>query len=154
MIATSTMGTNPMEIPNNHCSQMNVLLWKCRGAFNSDFKRRVFEMAVNYFPSVMIITETKVGGDRATRIWKDLPFDGFFVTDTVGYARGLWLLWKKEEVDIFVLSSTEQEIHAIVKVRDSNLTWLISLIYASPRLAEMKILWENLTQVAQLHNLP
>ena len=140
MIATSTMGTNPMEIPNNHCSKMNVLLWKCRGALNSDFKRRVFEMAVNYFPSVMIITKTRVGGDRAARIYEDLPFDGFFVTETIGYVGGLWLLWKKEEVDVFVLSSTKQEIHAIVKVHNSDLTWLISPIYASPRIAERKIL--------------
>ena len=51
-------------------------------------------------------------------------------------------------------ASTEQEIHATVKVRESNLIWLISPIYASPRIAERKILWENLTQVAQLHNMP
>nr|POE76978.1 hypothetical protein CFP56_49691 [Quercus suber] len=118
MIATSMMGTNPIEIPNKHCSQMNVLVWNCRGALNSDFKKRVFEMAVNHFPSVMIITETRIEGDRAAKICEDLPFDGFFVTDTIGYAGGLWLLWKKEEVDIFVLSSTEQEIHATVKVSD------------------------------------
>ncbi|XP_023889031.1 uncharacterized protein LOC112001096 [Quercus suber] len=73
-------------------------------------------MAVNHFPSVMIITETRIGGDRATRICEDLPFDGFFVTDTIGYAEGLWLQWKKEKVDIFMLSSTEQEIHATVKL--------------------------------------
>ena len=95
-------------------------------------------MAINHFPSIMIITETRVGGDRAARIREDLPFDGFFVTETIGYAGGLWLLWKKEEVDIFVLSSTEQEIHATVKVRDYDLTWLISPVYASPRIAERK----------------
>ena len=111
-------------------------------------------MAINHFPSIMIITETRVGGDRAARIREDLPFDGFFVTETIGYVGGLWLLWKKKEVDVFVLSSTEQEIHATVKVRDSDLTWLISPVYASLRIAERKILWENLTQVAQLHNMP
>ena len=73
-------------------------------------------MVVNHFPSIMIITKTKVGGDKAARICEDLPFNGFFVTDTISYAGGLWLLWKKEEVDVFVLSSTEQEIHATVKV--------------------------------------
>ena len=36
----------------------------------------------------------------------------------------------------------------------SNLTWLISAIYASSRLAERHILWNNLKTVAQLHNLP
>ena len=36
----------------------------------------------------------------------------------------------------------------------SNLIWLISAIYASSRLAERHILWNNLKTVAQLHNLP
>ena len=68
MITSTKMGTNPMEIPNNHCSQMNILLWNCKGDLNGDFKRRVFEMAMNHFPSIMVITETRVGGDRAAKI--------------------------------------------------------------------------------------
>uniref|UniRef100_A0A7N2N4Z5 Endonuclease/exonuclease/phosphatase domain-containing protein n=1 Tax=Quercus lobata TaxID=97700 RepID=A0A7N2N4Z5_QUELO len=128
MIASSMVGPNPMEISNNHCAQMNILLWNCRGALNMDFKRRVMEMAVNHFPSIMVLTEIRVGGDRAAKIVEALHFNGFFATKVIGYAEGLWLLWKKEEVDVYVLSSTEQEIHAIVKA--------------------------NLSQVAQLHNLP
>ena len=57
-------------------------------------------------------------------------------------------------MEILPLSSTKQEIHATVKVRSSNLTWLLSAIYASPRLAERRILWENLKTMAHLHNLP
>ena len=102
----------------------------------------------------MIITETRVGGDRAAKIIEGLPYDGFFVTETIGYAGGLWLLWKKEEVEVIMLAATKQEIHATIKVCNSDLTWLISSIYSSPRLAERKILWENLSQVALLHTLP
>ena len=89
MIASTKMGSNPMEIPNINCSKMNILLWNCRGALNGDFKRRVFEMAVNHFPSIMVITDTRVGGDKAAKIIEDLPFDGFFVTETIGYAGGV-----------------------------------------------------------------
>ena len=92
MIASAMMGTNSMEVPNINCSKMNIILWNCRGALNRDFTRKVFEMAVNHFPAIMIITETRVGGDRATKIIEGLPFDGFFVTETIGYAGGLWLL--------------------------------------------------------------
>jgi len=107
MIASAKMGTNPMEIPNNHCSQMNILLWNCRGALNGDFKRRVFEMAMNHFPSIMVITETRVGGDRVAKIIEGLPFDSFFATDTIRYVGGLWLLWKRKEVEVFVLAATK-----------------------------------------------
>ena len=81
MIATARMGTEPVEIPNNHCAKMNILLWNCRGALGLDFKRHVLEMMVNHFPSILIITETRVSGDRAARIIEDLPFDGFFTTE-------------------------------------------------------------------------
>ena len=53
-----------------------------------------------------------------------------------------------------MLSTTEQEIHATVKVCHSNLTWLITPIYASSRINERKILWSNLMQVAKMHKLP
>lgn len=92
MIATSIMGSNPMEIPTNHAANMNILLWNCRGSLNLDFKRRVMEMAVNHFPSIMVITSTRVGGNRAAKICEGLPFDGFFATETIRYAGGLWLL--------------------------------------------------------------
>ena len=122
MIASTMMGTNPMEVPNINCSQMNILLWNCRGALNGDFSRRVFELVVNHFPAIMIITETRVGGDRVAKIIKGLPFDGFFVTETIGYTGGLWLLWKREEVEVFVLAGTKQEIHATIKVCNSDFT--------------------------------
>ena len=101
-----------------------------------------------------MVTETRVGGDRATKIFEGLPFDGSITTDIIGYVGGLWILWKSEEVEILPLSSTKQEIHVTVKVCSSNLTWLLSTIYASLRLAERRILWENLKTVAHLHNLP
>lgn len=71
--------------------------------------------------------------------------DGFFVSETIGYEKGLKLLWKKKEVDVFVLAATEREIHATIKVCNSNLPWLISSVYESPRLVERKILWANLS---------
>lgn len=56
--------------------------------------------------------------------------------------------------NISKLASIEQEIHALVKVRSSNLSWIISAIYLSPRFAEHCCLWNNLSVVANLHNLP
>ena len=64
-------------------------------------------MAVNHLPSIMVITETRVGGSRVEKIIEGLPFDGFIITETIGYAGGLWTLWKREDVDINLLSATE-----------------------------------------------
>ena len=55
MIASTMMGTNPMEVPNINCSQMNILLWNCRGALNGDFTRRVCELVVNHFQAKIVL---------------------------------------------------------------------------------------------------
>ena len=72
-------------------------MWNCRGPLNPDFKRRIFEMAVNHCPSIMVIMKTRVGGVRVEGIISGLHFDGFITTNTIGYASGLWILWNKEE---------------------------------------------------------
>ena len=42
----------------------------------------------------------------------------------------------------------------MVKVRNSDFSWLFTAIYASPRIAERHILWENLIKVAKMHDMP
>ena len=130
------MNPNLVEVPLGQFVVMNILMWNCRGALNLDFKRRIYEMAINHNLAIMVITKTRVDRDRAERIIADLPFDGFITTETIGYAVGLWVLWKKEVAEVDLLAVTEQEIHATVKVCHSNLNWFISAIYASPRLVE------------------
>ena len=98
--------------------------------------------------------ETRVGGDRAREITNSLLFNGAFHIETIGYAGGLWVLWNVDRVDLAMLSSIVQEIHAKVKVRYTNNSWLLSAVYASPRCAERQILWKNLMCVAELHDLP
>ncbi|XP_075645819.1 uncharacterized protein LOC142616982 [Castanea sativa] len=98
--------------------------------------------------------ETRVGGDRVREITDRLPFDGAVHMDIIGYAGRLWLLWNSDRVEITPLMSTEQEIHVMVKVRNSKLDWLFTVVYASPRSAERNILWNNLNKVAELHNMP
>ena len=98
--------------------------------------------------------ETRVGGDKAKEIIDRLPFDGAIRVETIGYAGGIWLLWNSDRVAIMQLASTEQEIHVEVKVLPSNLSWILSVVYASPKIVERQVLWENLAKVAELHSKP
>lgn len=63
------------------------------------------------------------------------------------------MLWKSDKVEV---SITEQEIHAVVEAMNSNSSGLFTAIYASPMTAERHkhILWENLNEVVDLHNMP
>lgn len=144
---------NDCPLPH-HSIMMNIIICNCRGALKPSLQSDVRELITNYDPAILVIMETRIGGDRAKEITNRLPFQEAIHTDTIGYARGLWLLWNADQVEVSNLTSTEQEIHAIVKVNSSNLNWLFSAIYASPRFRERCLLWNNLSNVAQARNLP
>ena len=132
---------------------MNIIIWDSRGALKPSFQSDVRELITKYDLAILVIMETHIGGDRAKEITDRLPFQGAIHTDMIGYVGGLWLLWNADQVEVSNLTSNEQEIHAIVKVNSSNLSWLFSAIYASPRFRERCLLWNNLSNVAQAHNL-
>ena len=132
---------------------MNIIVWNCRGALKPSFQKHVGELVRNHNPVMLVVMETRVGGNRAKEIIDRLPFDGSVYTDTIGYSSGLWLLWDLDRVDVTPLANTEQEIHATVKVQNSNSSWLFTAVYANPRSAERFILWNNLIKTAELHDM-
>ncbi|XP_075669886.1 uncharacterized protein LOC142639621 [Castanea sativa] len=86
-----------------------------QGSSKPSFKKCVRELVQNHNQAILVVMETRVRGDRAREITNLLPFDEAIHTDATSYAGGLWVLWNADRVDITLLSSTEQEIHAEVK---------------------------------------
>ena len=99
---------------------MNIIVWNCRGALKPNFQRHVSELVRIHNPDILVVMETRVGGDRAKEITDRLPFDGAIIVKTMGFAGGIWLLWNSARVEVVQLMSTEQEVHAEVKVLPSN----------------------------------
>lgn len=104
------------------------------------FRSAICDLTNFHSPGIIVVTETRISGSRVGNILCSLPYDGIHTIDPIGYARGIWLFWRKDMVDMEVLAATEQEIHAIVKVINTNFSWLLSSIYGSPRFAERTIL--------------
>ena len=132
---------------------MNIIIWNSRGSLKPNFQKYVIELAHNHNPAIMVVMETKIGGDRAKAITDRLPFDRAIHSDTIGYARGLWLLWNSERVEVSLISKTGKEIHVKVKVCASDFSWIFSTVYASPRFEERSILWNNLSALVELHSM-
>ena len=61
------------------------LLW----GLKPNFRQTIMDIVKESAPNILIVTETKIGGDRAKEITDKLPFDGAIHTDTIGYAGGL-----------------------------------------------------------------
>lgn len=58
-------------------------------------------------------------------------------------------MWKSDKVNVDQIGSTDQEIHAMIKVHNEPKVWLLTIIYASNLLNEKLILWNNLKIVAK-----
>lgn len=100
----------------DHVFLINIIIWNFRGALKPSFQNLVRELVQNHNPTIFMVMETRVGGDRAQEIIDRLPFDGAICIDTIGYAGGLWVLWNSDRVDISPMVNTKQEIHIVVKI--------------------------------------
>ena len=87
---------------------------------NPCFRRALLDLLKINDPAILILTETRLGGARAAELARSLPFDGFLCTNTIGFAGGIWVLWKSAAMELELLTSMEQEIHVSAQVKDSN----------------------------------
>ena len=95
---------------------MNIVVWNCRGALKPNFQSHVRELVRCHNPDVLVVMETRIGGDRAKDISDRLPFDNAIHTETMGFAGGIWLMWNADKLEVVQLAKTEQEIHVEIKV--------------------------------------
>ena len=141
----NSRGEVELLLPHDKCPflitfTMNIIIWNSMGMLKPNFQYYVRELARNHNPAILVIMETKIGGAHAKEIMDRLPFDGAIHTETIGFTGGLWLLWNSDIVEVVQLAITEQEIHVEVKVLATNLSWIFSTVYASPRNVERCIL--------------
>lgn len=62
---------------------MNIISWNVRGAARTDFKRTFREMVNSYKPDMVILTETRLSGDRANIVLSNLGFDNYLMVDAM-----------------------------------------------------------------------
>ena len=53
-----------------------MLIWNWRGALNPNFISLVSNLIRKHYPTILVVIETKVSGDRANSIVDRLPMDG------------------------------------------------------------------------------
>jgi exonuclease III len=133
---------------------MKVLLWNCRGAGNPNFRRNFADLMRSHQPTIVVLVETRISGQRAVEVSTALGFDRVIRSDAEGFSGGIWLLWDSGSVTLDVLHVNNQAIHATVQVHHSNPPWLFTAIYASPRFASRLLLWDHLKKFSTTHNLP
>lgn len=82
---------------------MNIL----RGAIKPQFRKTIMNFVDWHSLILLVITETIISRAKATKIIESLPFDGATITNTIGFASGIWMLWRSNLVQVDVLATTE-----------------------------------------------
>ncbi|KAK6789820.1 hypothetical protein RDI58_013620 [Solanum bulbocastanum] len=138
-------GMNPIVPPSPLIRSMNIIIWNCRGCNGDDFKRSFRALLDWHKPTLVALVETKMQ-DHQTLL-DDFTFNNMNQVPTNGNYGGLTILWDDTILVLDDIATTGQEIHAMVKVRTTNHSWLFSCIYASTCRCYRKIIWENIKTI-------
>lgn len=76
-------------------------------------------------PGALILTETRLPPERAQSVTQQLGFGGYEATDANGFRRGILLMWNQAVVRARTIGSSEQGIHYVVEVTNSDFRWLV-----------------------------
>lgn len=113
-------------------SMDNMLIWNCRGAGNKRFPGLIKDYTRIYKLGFLAVLEPRISGIRADRVIEKPGYDGIAREEAVGFAGGIWCLWKKNKFSIDVISSSKYCI--LLKISPHSRTpWLLSVVYGNPQ---------------------
>ena len=99
---------------------MKILIWNCKGAGNLFFRHSFFDLIRSHRPTIAVIMETRIFGQRAEDVSFSLGFENVYRSDAVSFRGGIWVLWNERNTNLEILLVTDQAIHAFVYVSALN----------------------------------
>lgn len=134
-------------------NSLKIMAWNVRGAARSQFRRLFLELVQRHKSNIVLLIETRVGGDRASSIIESLGFACSFKVDPMGFVGGIWLLWDNAKVKMVIQNHTFQEIYVVDEVCNSSRV-LLTFVYGSPDRDRGHVLWKNLFGIATFVSVP
>lgn len=86
---------------------MDMLIWNCRGDGKRHFPGLIRDYTKMYNLSFLAILEPHISGARADNVVNKLGFDGIARSNAIGFAGGIWCLWKRNRIAIDVISTSK-----------------------------------------------
>ncbi|KAH0632709.1 hypothetical protein KY284_035504 [Solanum tuberosum] len=108
---------------------MNLIVWNRRGCNEDDFRRNFRSLIDWHKPPLVALVETKMQDHQP--LLDNFPFNTMIQVPANGNSGGLVMLWDNKIVELDNIATTGQEIHAMVKVRSTNNSWLFSSLNLS-----------------------
>ncbi|KAA3481745.1 reverse transcriptase [Gossypium australe] len=114
---------------------------------------RFRELVKHHKPLIVAILETRVPSPKANSAYTRLNLKGRHFVEAEGFSGGIWLFWDTDAIQVSILHSHAQFIHAKIK-QANELEWLFTVVYASPNRKKWGELWNELRVIADGIDLP
>ncbi|CAK8573936.1 unnamed protein product [Lathyrus sativus] len=95
-------------------------------------------------PTIIVILETRRVSVKLKKAFEKLGFEDFIYTDNYGFARGIKIGWKEEDVSVSLAHKEFQFIQV----------WNFTTVCASPNAENRKLLWEKLKDISETNQVP
>jgi hypothetical protein len=92
-----------------------IFVWNCRGAANTSFYRVCKHYVSINKPAMLVIMETRCDPLKLRRTFELLGFDDMVSTEVRGFAGGIVVAWKRDNITVDVCKISFQYIHLHVK---------------------------------------
>lgn len=123
-----------------------MMFWNCQGMGHPRFHNFVAEYRRELNLDIICFVETRMSSEKADNIINRLGFDNSYRIKVVGFASGIWILWK-DTVMIDVVDLHNQAITFNVRDRVGASDFTVSAIYASPHSSTGRFLWDYLSSL-------
>lgn len=122
---------------------MNVIAWNCRGLGSRLSRLHTIELLKNKDHGALCLLETKPNDDsKILKMAGKWGFESSFRVDTLGFARGLLLIWNKDMLPFTVVHHNSQSIHGVVQVTGCSQVRL-SFAYVRPNRHAKDLFWAD-----------
>lgn len=74
--------------------------------------------------------ELQISGEATNEVCKKLASKEWFRVEAEGFSGGIWILWRKESVDLNIIYSHTQFEHLCINMKLGR-TWCLLVVYAS-----------------------
>ena len=109
---------------------MDVITWNVQGAASKGFKSVAKNLMEIHNPSMIVLVEPRISGDKAMRVIKALKFDYSHRIEATGFAGGIWVLWK-DNYKVRVLLNHPQYVHMLISKNSTD--FYSTAVYGSPK---------------------
>ncbi|XP_028755095.1 uncharacterized protein LOC114714521 [Neltuma alba] len=128
--------------------------WNCRGAGGRLFSRMIKEIVIKYGINVLCLVETRISGLRADKMVRKSGFTNWIRVEASGFAGGIWVLWKDNEVGINYICSNTQMIHCQIHDRPKKEKFYATFVYGETMAYRRIELWESLKVISNATTEP